>query len=417
MTDMTNKERLNWVCYDADCALCVRWAARFRALLKRNGFTLIPLQSPAVRAALPLSEEELLTEMRVITLEGRIFGGADALVYLSRVLCKPFFDLTHIPGIKPLLRTAYRFVARTRTCHASSCAARPLRLFRVGNPADWLPLVLLPPTAAAIGARLPAWLDMWLIAFALFAGCKWLCLRRELAKDADWKRKAGFLFGWIGMDATAFFTKEKTAEPPYLVEWLFAALKMFIGSALIWAGVRFALLINPLLAGWTGMVGIILLLHFGLFKLLALSWRSAGIAVTPLMRAPLLSHSLAEFWGERWNTAFNKLAFTLLFRRVHRSMGPRAATMLVFLLSGLIHDLVISVPARGGYGLPTLYFLLQGAGVLFERTRFARRCGFNRGTRGWLFTMALTAGPVFWLFHPTFVRNVILPFLKAIGAT
>lgn len=28
-----------------------------------------------------------------------------------------------------------------------------------------------------------------------------------------------------------------------------------------------------------------------------------------------------------------------------------------------------------------------------------------------------TAGPVFWLFHPPFVRNVILPMLDALGAT
>jgi alginate O-acetyltransferase complex protein AlgI len=200
-------------------------------------------------------------------------------------------------------------------------------------------------------------------------------------------------------------------------EGFLAVLKILLGSALIWAGVRFTLPTNPLLAGWTGMVGTILLLHFGLFHLLALAWRSAGIPVTPLMRAPLLSRSLGDFWGERWNTAFNKLAFTLLFRPLRRLVGTRTATMLVFLVSGLIHDLVISIPARGGYGLPTLYFLLQGIGILFERTHFARRCGLNHGIRGWLFTIVLTGGPVFWLFHPPFVRNVILPFLKAIGAT
>jgi alginate O-acetyltransferase complex protein AlgI len=97
--------------------------------------------------------------------------------------------------------------------------------------------------------------------------------------------------------------------------------------------------------------------------------------------------------------------------------GVRAATLLVFLVSGLIHDFILSVPARGGYGLPTLYFLLQGAGILFEHTRFARRCGLNRGFRGWLFMFLVTAGPVFWLFHPTFLRNVMLPFLNWIGAT
>jgi len=165
------------------------------------------------------------------------------------------------------------------------------------------------------------------------------------------------------------------------------------------------------------MLGIILLLHFGFFHLLALAWRSAGVPVTPLMRAPLLSRTVGEFWAERWNTAFNRLATRLLFRPFRHAFGLPTATMLVFLVSGLVHDLVISIPARGGYGLPTLYFLLQGTAILFERTNLARRCGLNRGLRSRLFTITIIAAPAFWLFHPVFVHNVILPFLKAIGAT
>ena len=36
--------------------------------------------------------------------------------------------------------------------------------------------------------------------------------------------------------------------------------------------------------------------------------------------------------------------------------------------------------------------------------------------RGRLFTLAIVAAPAFWLFHPPFVRRVILPFMQAIGA-
>jgi hypothetical protein len=289
----------------------------------------------------------------------------------------------------------------------------------VGNPVDWLPLLVLVPAAAVFGRQFPAWLYMWTLAFALFAGCKWLCFRRELAKGAkvSFGIKLGFLFGWIGMDAANFFATPTTGKKARPLEWFAAVLKILLGSLLIWVVTRRALAINPLLAGWTGMVGLIFLLHFGLFHLLALLWRTAGIPVTPLMRAPLLARSLGEFWGERWNTAFNKLAEGFLFRPLHRVVGVGAATVIVFLISGLVHDFVISVPARGGYGLPTFYFLLQGAGVLFEHTHLARRCGLNRNFRGWLFTLIVTAGPVFWLFHPTFIRNVILPFLKCIGAT
>jgi hypothetical protein len=260
---------------------------------------------------------------------------------------------------------------------------------------------------------------MWLLAFALFAGCKWLCFRRALPEHAavSQARQIGFLFGWIGMDAAKFLAKQNTAATPRAPGWIFAALKTVIGALLIWIEARLALPVHPLLAGWTGMVGVILLLHFGFFHLLALAWRAAGIRATPLMRAPLLSRSLGEFWGHRWNTAFHELTTAFLFNPLRCAVGTRAAVLLSFLASGLLHDALISVPARGGYGLPTLYFLLQGAGVLFERTKFARRCGLGRGIRGWLFTIAITAAPAFWLFHPPFVHRVILPMLHAIGAT
>lgn len=416
MTDTTNVKVRNWVCYDADCPLCLRWVRRFRGALENHGFTLLPLQSPAVRSTLNLPETDLLIEMRVVTGTGQILGGADALLYLAGVIWKPLGVVTRVPGVKPLLRLVYRFIASRRTCGAGACAAKPLR---VGNPADWLPLLLFPPAAAAIGKMLPPWIYMWVLAFALFLGAKWLSLRTAITSGTKigFKRALAFLFGWIGMDAANFSATAEKCSPSKTIEWTFAAAKTLFGGILVWFVARLALNINPLLAGWTGMIGLMFVLHFGFFHLLALAWRANGLPVEPLMRAPLLSRSLGEFWGVRWNTAFHRLAARFVFRPARRAAGLPAATLLVFLVSGLVHDLVISVPARDGYGLPTLYFLLQGAGVLFERTGFARRCGIGRGVRGWLFTFFITAGPAFWLFHPPFIRQVILPMLHAIGAT
>jgi predicted DCC family thiol-disulfide oxidoreductase YuxK len=462
--------------------LCIRWVERIRTPLERHGFTFLPLQSAGVRESLGLPERDLLKEMRVITREGSIYGGADALVYLSQFIFKPLFWLGHLPGAKPLLRFAYNFLATHRTCDANGCRAEAVNIppssfairhfnFGVGNPVDWLPLLMFTLTAAVVGRHFPAWLYMWTLAFALFAGCKWLCLRLELAKMGSaaapapvrcdprrkseaWDvikcttdfthsgeprgrvslrpgrarsplpiaaiplaRKIGFLFAWVGMDAATLLKKKDVVEIPRAGEWIFGGIKTLLGGALLWGVARYTVRVNPLLGGWTGMVGIILLLHFGLFHLLALGWRAAGFNAQPLMRAPLLSRSVGEFWGHRWNTAFNRLATQFVFLPWRRTLGLRTATMLVFLVSGLVHDLLLSIPARGGYGLPTLYFLLQGAGVLFEHTKFARRCGLNGGIRGRIFMLTLTAGPVFWLFHPIFVDHVILPFLKTIGAT
>jgi hypothetical protein len=90
--------------------------------------------------------------------------------------------------------------------------------------------------------------------------------------------------------------------------------------------------------------------------------------------------------------------------------------LLSFLASGVIHDVVISFPARGGYGLPTGYFMLQGLGVLIERSPLGKRLGLSSGIRGRLLAVIFAGAPAFILFHPPFVRGVILPFLSAIGA-
>jgi Membrane bound O-acyl transferase family len=134
------------------------------------------------------------------------------------------------------------------------------------------------------------------------------------------------------------------------------------------------------------------------------------------MQAPIFATSLVEFWSTRWNTAFSDLAHDLAFRPLARRFGVTSATLGVFLISGILHDLVISLPARAGYGLPTAYFLFQGLAVLAERSTIGRARGLGKGFRGWLFTLVCAGGPAFWLFHPPFVTNVILPMLRAIGA-
>jgi len=172
---------------------------------------------------------------------------------------------------------------------------------------------------------------------------------------------------------------------------------------------------SPWIAGWLGMTAVVLSLHFGFFAVLAWVWRQRGVDATPVMNTPLAATSLAEFWGTRWNTAFHHLVHRYVFRPSLRQISPSRALLLAFVVSGLVHDLIISVPARAGFGFPTLYFVLQGVGVLFERNTIAQRIGLGRGKAGWLFTLVVAVGPAFLLFHPPFIRNVILPFLRALG--
>lgn len=275
----------------------------------------------------------------------------------------------------------------------------------------WVPLLVLSVIVCIYKNSLAPWIFMWALAFAMFFGCKWLTWCRCQKMETPCWRHCAYLLAWPGMDAKAFLDAKRNVPKPQAREWFVAIFKTLLGGLLVWRVVRLAP--GPLLAGWVGLIGVVFLLHFGAFHLLALMWQQLGVDAQPIMRAPILAKTLAEFWGERWNSAFNLLIHDLLFRKLFRRTGAIGATLAVFLASGIIHDLLLSVPAGAGYGLPTAYFLLQGGGLWLERQKWGPRENWT----GRCFTVAVTALPAFWLFHPPFIRNVILPMLHAIGAT
>jgi predicted DCC family thiol-disulfide oxidoreductase YuxK len=111
-----------WVFFDAECSFCSAWARRMRRTLESRGFGLAPLQSPRVRALLNIPEEGLLREMRLLTADGTVLGGADVLLHLARNIwwAWPVFALAHLPGVRRLLASAYRSFARNRNCIAGT---------------------------------------------------------------------------------------------------------------------------------------------------------------------------------------------------------------------------------------------------------------------------------------------------------
>lgn len=279
------------------------------------------------------------------------------------------------------------------------------------------PLVILPSAAIIIGRSLPAWLFMWLLAVSIFFALKWLSWYKAaaLVPHPAW-RSFAYLLAWPGMDAEAFLNANRTAPFPLWTDWAWAAIETALGGVFFWIVPRSIPHFPPLLQGWIGMLGLVLLLHFGSFQIAALTWQRMGVDAKPIMAAPLRSATLSEFWSRRWNLGFSQLAHVLVVAPLQRKIGPRLAGFLVFVISGLIHDLVISVPARGGYGLPTLYFLIQGCGVSMERSPVGKSLGLRRGIRGWLFMVMVLVAPAYWLFHPPFVLRVIIPFMKAVHA-
>jgi hypothetical protein len=282
----------------------------------------------------------------------------------------------------------------------------------------WAPIVLLPLAVLTFTpAMWPCWVFMWLLAFAIYAGCKWLTWRRTPSHDAQWWRHAGYLLAWPGLNAEAFLGSRRLPQKdhPSVFEWCFAIVRIFVGIVLFAVIAGRVAVSHELVAGWLGMIGLILMLHFGAFHLLSCAWRSVGIDAQPLMKHPLTATSLSEFWSRRWNTAFRDFTYRFLFRPLNRWCGPRWAILVGFIFSGVVHDMVISVPAKGGYGGPTIFFGVQAIGMFAERSRTGRGLGLAQGMRGWLFAMIMLILPAYVLFHPPFVRNIILPFMRALG--
>ena len=207
-------------------------------------------------------------------------------------------------------------------------------------------------------------------------------------------RSVGYWALWPGMDPRPF-AETAPAAGPWLMAW--GALKMAMGAGLM--AVRTGVEAVDVVLVFTA-IG--LMVHFGLCDVLAGFWRARGIPVERLFVNPAASRSLGEFWGRRWNLAFHAVAREVVFRPIARRWGAVAATLGTFLFSGLLHELLLSVPAGGGYGLPTGYFLLHGLLVLAER-RWAIQ------GRAWALFWVLA--PVPMLFHPWFVKAIILPLV------
>jgi hypothetical protein len=280
-----------------------------------------------------------------------------------------------------------------------------------------LALAFVPALLTAI-AFLPlvGWVQMWLLAATIFFTFKVLTWRRAIVagRAPTIGRSFAYLFAWPGMDAEAFLGDARPTHQPTVRAWAEAVFKTALGLGLIGAAATVQLELQPMLAAWIALVGMILLLHCGLFHVLALVWQSRGIRAVPIMDRPFYAGSAADFWGRRWNRAFRDLSDYYVYRPLLRRTSPAVALAAVFLASGVIHDLVITVPAGGGYGLPTLYFLLQAAAILLSRSPIGRRLLLHRGWQARLFAAVTLIAPLPLLCPQSFLDNVVRPMLVAV---
>jgi len=147
--------------------------------------------------------------------------------------------------------------------------------------------------------------------------------------------------------------------------------------------------------------------HFGALRVLKGILRSAGYPVRTLFPNPLEARGIADFWSRRWNVGYSQMMQRLVGRPVRSRWGEAAGAFAVFVASGVLHELAITLPVRSGYGLPTLYFTLHGVLMLLER-KWGRPVGR-------IPTLLLVALPIGWLFPTAFREGVIVWCLEVFG--
>lgn len=286
------------------------------------------------------------------------------------------------------------------------------------TPADW---IMLLPVAGMLGAFLLLGLLArggrlralcWLSGPAAIAGIHWLLL----AEPAGVRMLALCLVLLFWMKAVVTASQPARLDAPHWLAWatLWPGMRntpskakgsFVVGCVCIVLGVvstiaghfvwRFS--DNPWLASPLLLAGISLCLHYGLFGVIAWAWGRK-----PLFRNPFAAASLRDFWGRRWNIAYTEMMQEAVQRPLRTR--PRVATLTIFVFSGLLHEVAISLPVMAGFGLPTLYFVLQAIAMAPEKRLF------TPGTwpaRAWTAFWVILPLPL--VFHPWFLRGVVWP--------
>lgn len=125
ITDGTVDLAVQWIAYDAECGFCGALARRLEPVLRRRGFALVPLQTIWVKDRLGQIPGEAVDEMKLLTMDGGVLGGAGAAVELGRMIwmLRPLVWLNALPGGRWFLKWGYRWIARHRRCGDGICRA------------------------------------------------------------------------------------------------------------------------------------------------------------------------------------------------------------------------------------------------------------------------------------------------------
>ncbi|WP_018352517.1 MBOAT family protein [Longispora albida] len=248
------------------------------------------------------------------------------------------------------------------------------------------------------------WQVLVLVIVAVYFPLKILTLLRYRGHRPAGARLVLYVLGWPGFDPKPFGPGERKTTGAG-IGWRGAAV--MAAGLLTWAAVGYSDVAEPA-RSWIGIGAILLTVHFGFADVLAGVLRARGMGVRRLFPEPVLSVSLRDFWSRRWNMAYVEMTQLLFMPVLRRKLG-NWAFLAAFAISGVLHELAISVPVNAGYGGPMAYFLLHGGVTVAEG-----RLGVRRWPRaiGRLWAAAWVLVPLPLLFHGPFRAAMIEPLFS-----
>ena len=221
-----------------------------------------------------------------------------------------------------------------------------------------------------------------------------------------------FALTWFGMNPDVFArrTMNKKSQGMQLIRFGISRIGMGLVLCLIayfLSRVTYFGIIHTIIITLCLLTGLSLILHFGILNINSGIWNLLGVGTYALFKAPFRSLSLSEFWGRRWNFAFSEMTSIAVHRPLKKITDHKIATVVAFAFSGLLHELAISLPVNRGYGLPSLYFVIQAVALMAEKKIHFKS---EKIKHAWVLFWLIAPIPL--LFHKYFLEGIIWPIIK-----
>jgi hypothetical protein len=219
-------------------------------------------------------------------------------------------------------------------------------------------------------------LDPFARAILTIAGLVALMQSIQIANStpADWTTAKRIWSAFVPFDVRTVRRATLSWNVPMLAK---LALYPWVLLAAVWLPLSFS-------GGLTPNVALLLKLSCGaLFAYVVLDFSAQGLRLLhlffkadpgPLQRDPILSRSVTEFWGERWNLPVSRWLNLQFFRPLAKRGHPLAGMIAAFAASAALHFWLFFAAVDWERGLlAALFFLLQVPAILLERRWRVRR--------------------------------------------